>query len=507
MSRLMGPVLSFRGTTTDGGATDATRWHLSALVVTDAEVSPLALDSTKGRQIVQAQKLWSVRGRTAYRYLFSALLSRDKPSSLRYEVMGESFDVELPAANRPPRMAYASCNGFSSAKEGKGVDDACAMWRVMAKRHAKAPYHLLLQGGDQVYADGMWDVLPTMRAWSELRNEDANGTSFTSRMAEELEDFYFTLYTRQWSQPEIAAMLARVPTVAMWDDHDIVDGWGSYPPERQNSPVFQGLWPIARRAFATFQQHLKADETHPAAVAPEHGFTMGHVVGGVALVALDMRSQRTEKQVLSLEHWNAVYDWLDTERVGLHHLLLMSSIPVVYPGFDSLERLLGAVPGRQGLEDDLRDHWNSRPHKGERLRLVHRLLRLAEAERLRVTLVSGDVHVAALGLIESARGTRDECSVINQLISSGVVHPSPPAIVLFALRHLFDSTDELDRGIVARMCEFPGTQSRFVGGRNFLSLEPDDHAGPGRIWANWFVEDDPDPFVKVIHPACDEIAG
>jgi hypothetical protein len=78
--------------------------------------------------------------------------------------------------------------------------------------------------------------------------------------------------------------------------------------------------------------------------------------------------------------------------------------------------------------------------------------------------------------------------------------------VLFALRHLFDSSDELDRGIVASMSEFPGTQNRFVGGRNFLSLEPDEGAGPARIWANWFVESDPAPYVKVIHPACERTA-
>ena len=33
-------------------------------------------------------------------------------------------------------------------------------------------------------------------------------------------------------------MLALVPTVAMWDDHDLIDGWGSYPAERQDCAVF-----------------------------------------------------------------------------------------------------------------------------------------------------------------------------------------------------------------------------------------------------------------------------
>jgi hypothetical protein len=37
-----------------------------------------------------------------------------------------------------------------------------------------------------------------------------------------------------------------------------------------------------------------------------------------------------------------------------------------------LEKLLGIFPGRQELEDDLRDQWLSIPHRQERLRLIHR---------------------------------------------------------------------------------------------------------------------------------------
>jgi hypothetical protein len=31
--------------------------------------------------------------------------------------------------------------------------------------HGKAAYHLLLQGGDQVYADPMWDIDGPMKEW------------------------------------------------------------------------------------------------------------------------------------------------------------------------------------------------------------------------------------------------------------------------------------------------------------------------------------------------------
>jgi hypothetical protein len=279
-----------------------------------------------------------------------------------------------------------------------------------------------------------------------------------------------------------------------------MDGWGSYPDERQGCEVFQrAIWPTASRAFRTFQQHIRDGEHHPSALAATCGYSRGHVIGPVAILALDMRSERTLDRVMKPEHWRGVFDWMQ-ELQGLRHLVLMSSIPVVYPGFDTLERLLGALPGHQDLEDDLRDHWNSRPHKGERLRLIHRLLQLAQDQLIAPTIVSGDVHVAALGIVESATEERGRGAVINQLISSGIVHPGPGGAVLFALRHLFDNVDEMDQRMRARMTEFPGTQERFIGRRNYLSLEPDLTGSLDRIWANWFVEGERDPYTKVIHP-------
>ena len=131
--------------------------------------------------------------------------------------------------------------------------------------------------------------------------------------------------------------------------------------------------------------------------------------------------------------------------------------------------------------------------------MIHRLLATSNSpKKIRPTIISGDVHVAGIGYVESTRPEHIRSAVINQLISSGIVHPGPGAAVLFALRNLFDRPDEMDRGITGRMVEFPGTQDKFVGGRNFLTLRPDEI---DRIWANWWIEGSTeDPYTKVIHP-------
>ena len=59
----------------------------------------------------------------------------------------------VPAKMDPPLIAYASCNGFSSAKLARDTDEPYALWKRMAVQHATKPFALLLMGGDQVYAD------------------------------------------------------------------------------------------------------------------------------------------------------------------------------------------------------------------------------------------------------------------------------------------------------------------------------------------------------------------
>jgi hypothetical protein len=207
--------------------------------------------------------------------------------------------------------------------------------------------------------------------------------------------------------------------------------------------------------------------------------------------------------VLSPQSWEAVYTWLELEeQQDSTHVLLLSSIPVVHPDFSTLENLLRILPGQQELEDDLKDHWHSHTHGQERLRMIHRLLDWSAKAKKRITLLSGDVHVAAIGVIESDRSDAPiNARTINQLTSSGIVHPAPPAIALFYLEHVGDRVEQVDRGITTRMITFPGTPRRFIGVRNYLSLEPDRPATVDyRIWANWWIEGESVPYTKVIHP-------
>src|SRR3546814_16978523 len=106
-------------------------------------------------------------------------------------------------------------------------------------------------------------------------------------------------------------MLASIPSIMMWDDHDLIDGWGSYPDDRQECDVYQKtIWPAAERAFRPFQQQLSVGEAAPNSICSGYGFTLGHVIGGWPILVLDMRSERKRDKVLYPKTWVEVYAWM-----------------------------------------------------------------------------------------------------------------------------------------------------------------------------------------------------
>jgi hypothetical protein len=502
MAVLMGPVLNF-------GGVKGNAWNLSAIVAVDGAGPDEKLAWSADRKLAGANAVapellakFSIAGKPGarvLRYTF-AVPQTGKEQQIFYRIgKGGACSFFVPAAGGAPQMAYASCNGFSDPKLMKSVGDKNGLWSDLAVKHDARHYHLLLLGGDQVYSDSIWIEVPELKAWCDLDWKERKNARFAS-MKKAVEDFYFRIYTERWMQTEPARMFASVPSMMMWDDHDIFDGWGSYPTLQHESDVYQGIFRVAREYFRVFQLGIGPGETRPGTLKGQDYFNFAHQVGKIGVLALDMRSERTEEQVMSLKSWDAVRDWMNSIE-KCEHLLVLSSIPVVHPDFSSLEKFLGIFPGQQELEDDLRDHWNNRAHRQERLRLIHRLFEFAESKKCRVTLLSGDVHVAAVGVLQSDRSKAPvNARVINQLTSSGIVHPAPPGMVLYFLESVGGAMETVDRGITAEMAEFPATHHRFIGARNWLSLAPDDK---NRIWANWYVEDEKEPYTKVVNGVSD----
>ena len=512
----VGPILQFLGCQDNV-------WGISILVVTDAGDAQPDLGFARAALATTCSSA-PVPGLPCIAWRFdTGIPLTDAPQTVDYFLAGQAYRFELPAAGAMPTLGYVSCNGYSDARARRLQRAPNALWEHMAQLHGTraapggapaGPLHLLLHGGDQVYSDDMWAALPELRAWSERDWYQRCTVPLTDSLRSDLQTHFAQLYLTRWSEPVIAHLLARVPSVMMWDDHDIMDGWGSRLAQLHDSPVCQGLFAIAKAAFELFQRQMFGAPP-PATLPGQPVHHSAYRVGPAGLLVLDMRSERRPlpdpgsaaeqagaiEQVVSAQGWQAVYAWLDAQAgPALKHLFVMSSIPVLHPSFATLESLLGGMLGQQELEDDLRDHWTSRPNLAERLRLIHRLLD-ASARGTRITVLSGDVHVAALGVIESDR--RDvpaNANVINQLTSSGIEHPAPAGVALSFVEQACQLPETIDRGITGTMMAFPTSTQHMIGRRNYLTLHPDAPGGDNRYWANWWAEDVAYPYTKVIHP-------
>lgn len=114
--------------------------------------------------------------------------------------------------------------------------------------------------------------------------------------------------------------------------------------------------------------------------------------------------------------------------------------------------LFNQFDGSIDLLDDLDDHYTARTHKKERLDLMEHLQKIAADFHARITILGGDVHLAALGRFYSNPSLKipaeeDHRYMVN-VISSAIVNKPPPTAVanLLARRnkihHLNHKTDE-----------------------------------------------------------------
>ena len=386
------------------------------------------------------------------------------PETVRAAALTLPARVAVPAGDATTRVAFASCNGSEDEAAMDGLPGGRdAMWRGLASAHADESFHVLLMGGDQIYADALWD-LPAIAAWRALPRRERLAAPFTDEMRAALEAHYLATYARAFGSPDVAAVLARVPSVMMWDDHDIIDGWGSRDASWQASPVARGLFGVARRAFALVQLGVDPDGASARDGFGGVGYAWAGDLGCARLAAPDLRSHRTRRGVMSADG----HAWLGAQAAhDRPHALLVSTVPLVNADLSAVERIVGPLmPFADLFQDDLRDQWMSHGHRAEWARVVGTLLDAAGDRR--VTVVSGEIHLGARGI--ASRDGRE----IEQFIASGIAHPPPPRALArgyewFARRTRRREGIDIDMRVIA-----PDGR-RYVAERNWLSLtlQPD----------------------------------
>ncbi|MGB7292166.1 MAG: alkaline phosphatase D family protein [Thermodesulfobacteriota bacterium] len=420
-------------------------------------------------------------------------------SSMQDPCKRSEWKFYVPGKSEEPRIAYASCNGFSSGDMKMKVDEPYRMWRHMAEEHKREPFSLLIMGGDQIYADEIWHSrkrTPLVAEWSRLGREERISKSASLPLQKELDRFYENLYMRHWNQEHMSLMMATIPSVMMWDDHDIFDGWGSYPDDLQNCPVYIAIFEAARHYFELFQ--IRSNKNKMLLRPSGEHYSFAFQFRDYGILGLDNRSNRTGAIVMDDKNWSDVKNWLSNKSVTVRTLLVLSAVPVVYRDFRTGETAFDITPWQEELADDIRDQWCSRNHEGERMKLIMNMLNFKaskESSLVKRVILSGDVHVGCLGIIRDHRQSNQE-SLIYQVISSAIVHPAPTWYqwlgILVGSNH---DPESLEAGkITTEILDLYGSD-KFLRTRNYATLK---EGTDGKLWVNWFCENGRTPVYPIL---------
>ncbi|RMZ66878.1 Transcription factor [Pyrenophora seminiperda CCB06] len=433
-------------------------------------------------------RLYAERGVTFWRFNIEIELGTSQ-TRIAYRInQGPAIGFWVPAKGESMNIMFHSCNGFSLSVESKQFCGPDPMWRDVLNTHQTRPFHVMIGGGDQIYNDAAMRQTTLFRSWTESRNPlHKHHQPFSEEMQNELEQFYLDRYSMWFSQGMFGVANSQIPMVNIWDDHDIIDGYGSYPHHFMQTPVFTGVGAVAFKYYMLFQHQSVAAETektepswllgkNPGPYIKERSRSVFMQLGRqVAFLGLDCRTERRRDEILTEDSYDVIFDRLEDEIIKgeTKHLIVLLGVPIAYPRLNFLEiiltsRLMDPIKalGRTGLLgnfvnkfdggveilDDLDDHWTAKHHKEERNWFIRELQHIASTKSVRVTILGGDVHLAAVGQFYTNKKLnvskdRDHRYMPN-VVSSAIVNTPPPDMMADIINkrnkvhHLDSYTDE-----------------------------------------------------------------
>ncbi|KAK2460600.1 hypothetical protein APHAL10511_007070 [Amanita phalloides] len=458
--------------------------HATAIAINDHRTG-----SNAWRKQVEGQEIYvyveANASYTFWRFYLEIPLSDNEVEVTYYINQGQRMRFYVPGRYQNMRWAAHSCNGFSAGVNsddfrGPGFQSGYdPLWADLLSKHYQKPFHVMVGGGDQLYCDSLMRE-PEMQDWLNLKPEEKKVYPLTESISSAINRFLFHHYCEHFRRGAFARANSSIPMLNMCDDHDIIDGFGSYPDDMQRAPVFQQVGSRGFFYYLLFQCFINVDldgvddrpgqhiyksliigERGPYVRLHSHSF-LSYLGPQCSILLLDCRAERTLERVCGTVEYRNVFSRLHQLPANVEHLIVQLGIPIAYPRMVFLEAALGSkfnplvVLGKSGqlgtiglsgfankyngdaeLLDDLNDHWTARHHKRERNWFVEQLQHIARAQRLRITFVSGDVHCAAVGIFKTLKVKNgSEISPANDyrymvnIVTSAIVNTPPPAGVI-----------------------------------------------------------------------------
>jgi len=378
--------------------------------------------------------------------------------------------LATPLPDALPTIAFGSCR-TSVPHDARGhlthgVDALRTFGMGKARGDAGTPDwpDLMLLLGDQVYADELSQ---------EMIDFIAERRSLDEPPGEELKDYqeYAHLYKVAWGEPWIRWLFSCLPTLMIFDDHDVRDDWNTswqWRQEMESTSWWEGRIVAALASYWVYQHigNLSPAEREQdeiwSVLLKRRGEQEGEVdltevldafarrvdrfpatyrwsyvreFDGARVVVVDSRAARVVQEQDRSMLDDEEMAWLDQQMRGdCTHLLIGTSLPYLLPnGLHFLESWDEAVgkgvwgPRMAAMAERLRkgmdlEHWAAFQKAFVRVAGMVEQVALGQrgAAPAAITFLSGDVHHSYIAEVTPARGSR-----ILQFVCSPIRNPLP----------------------------------------------------------------------------------
>ncbi|KAK5990405.1 hypothetical protein PT974_08673 [Cladobotryum mycophilum] len=499
-----GPYLKYVNMDVETG-----KWHGSILIVTDAPQPPtihlhLSMDLSPNPRQLHSHAIYVHQRWTFHKYDIAVDMG-EATERWTYAVTSHlgCTRYEFVVAGRHEtgwRFIAHSGNDFAvstSQNERAKLGGVGFMWKdVLQKNVDCGGFHVQLGLGDQIYGDRLWKEVPLMKQWLAMSGRDnKRNAQWTARHEEDVTHAYFHYYTSHFDQPYLREAFAQIPHVLQIDDHDIFDGFGSYPDYMQSSAIFKNTGRVASEMYLLFQHHTTVEmmrnvsTDHDIFTITGAGWHFVKYLGpAVVLVGTDCRSERTQARVMAGPTYQGIFPKVATLPPSVQHVIWMVSVPLVYPRLDTVESLANTVAagkkavnttynilgkvtssvagvvggkevvaqgfnqvkkavGKTGLmgnvlnqfgeldiQEVLKDMWTHDSKDLERTYFIRTLQGIAQQKGIRMTFLSGDVNCAGAGLVHDPTHPGDH-KTMYQIITSPIVSAPQSSYVLKMLHN------------------------------------------------------------------------
>ncbi|KID91199.1 Fso1 [Metarhizium guizhouense ARSEF 977] len=500
-----GPYLRYVNMDIENGV-----WRGSILIVTDAHQPPtihihLSVDLSPNPRQLEPRNIYTHQRWTFYKYDIELQMSESGTERWTYAVTSHlgCTRYEFVVAGRYEtgwRFIAHSGNDFAagtSQNERARLGGVGFMWKdVLQKNVDCGGFHVQLGLGDQIYGDRLWREVPLLKQWLAMSGRDnKKNVQWTARHEEDVAHAYFHFYTSHFDQPFMREAFAQIPHVLQINDHDIFDGYGSYPDYMQSSPIFKNIGRIATEMYLLFQHHTTTEmmrnirtDNDIFTITGTGWHFVKYLGPAMAVVGPDCRSERTQARVMAGPTYQGIFPKVATLPPSVQHVIWMVSVPIVYPRLDAVESLANTVAagkkavnttynilgkvtssvagvvggkevvsqgfsqvkkavGKTGLmgnvlnqfgeldiQEVLKDLWTHDTKDLERTYFIRTLQSIAQQKGIRMTFLSGDVAASGAGLVHDPTHPGDH-KTMYQIISSPIVSAPQGGYILKLLHN------------------------------------------------------------------------